>query len=80
MAANMRMIQSKYMCDENKSERECREEFINNHPYFEYVYVPGDGNCLFHTLAEFYRRSGKTILYNNLISLCRGNLELHWTF
>ena len=59
MAANMRMTQSRYMCDKNKSESQCMDEFISDHPQFEYIYVPGDGNCLFHTLAEFYRRSGR---------------------
>jgi hypothetical protein len=47
-----------YTCKKKSSKEQCRLEFLENHPEWEYVRVKGDGNCLFRSMGEFYSRTG----------------------
>lgn len=52
-----RRVRSTFVCNQSKSEERCRLQFLSAHPQFTYVAVEGDGNCMFRSIAEFYRRT-----------------------
>lgn len=54
-------VRSIFPCNQGKSESICKKQFLKEHPQFEFVDVEGDGNCMFRAIAEFYRRSGRTV-------------------
>jgi hypothetical protein len=45
-------------CEDQSS---CLPTFLINHPEFEYVKVPDDGDCFFHSIAAYYARTGESV-------------------
>ena len=39
----------------------CLPTFLENHAEFQYVQVPDDGDCFFHSIAAYYARTGERV-------------------
>jgi hypothetical protein len=50
-------VRSRTICKKGQSAAQCKVDFLDAHPEFEYVKVLGDGNCFFRSIAAYYQRN-----------------------